>query len=407
MIRNKNGADLSVQDIKVGDVLSISASEGKDRYTIIVCDETVEGTIVGKDDKGISVEDGYYEFETGKDMESMVSDSVKLFLNHEGKIAWLKPISRSDNYGYIVGFSDNQGLQGKSIRVLKPGELKDDYIIDDTDENNIIKTPILRAGNAGLEVYHLASKVKIDGVTYTDAEEMERILNQNRLIRFDMDQSGEIKKIEFPVQIGVGEKRIFNAYEKVFGGVLSGGFGIDDTTRVICSPNNSVSSEDDYLAKIDMTSNGKEETIKGYDIDEDTHIAKIVVLSVNLQAGAAGNITDKPAVAESVTKVLDENGDVRTKVKFWSEGKSFHYYVSEYATSAAKARMSKLTAGSIFYYSKDTEDNLSDVEILHSIHSDKDFYPMHDNKLFGYIADINYHMLSSYQSRFVNRLTVV
>ena len=407
VIRDKDGAELSAQDIKTGDVLSVSASAGKDRYTIIVSSETAEGIITGKDDKGISVGDEYYEFENGKYTESTVSDSVKIFLNYEGKVVRLKPISRSDNYGYIVGFSENQGLQDKSVRVLKPGELKDDYIIDDTDENNIIKTPILRAGNAGLEVYRLAAKVKIDGVTYTDTKAMERILDENRLIRFDTDQSGEIKKIEFPVQIGAGEKRIFNAYEKVFGGVLSGGFGIDDTTRVICSPLNAVSSEDDYLAKIDMTSNGKEESIKGYDIDEDTHIAKIVVLSVNLQAGAAGNITDKPAVAESVTKVSDENGDVRTKVKFWSEGKSFQYYVSEYAAADAKVRMSKLTAGSIFYYSKDTEDNLADVEILHSIHSDKDFYPMHDNKLFGYIAGINYHTLSSYQSRFVNRLTVV
>ena len=68
--------------------------------------------------------------------------------------------------------------------------------------------------------------------------------------------------------------------------------------------------------------------------------------------------------------------------------------------------MEKLTEGSIFYFSKDSDYNLADVNIVHQISSDRDYYSLGSSRMFGYVSDISYRKLSSYQSRVVNRLEV-
>ena len=408
ILLDQDGAAVKPEDIAPGSLISVSASESGDRIRVTVCRDVIEGTVSEISEDEIKIGEEAYRIENGSKLSVKVSDDVRAYLNPKGEIAVIKHINHADHYGYIVGVSTPNGIDAVSIRVLLPGDLKEDYIIDDSDENNIIKTPILRAGNRALETYKVSSRLRIDGSVYSDNSEILAVLGRNtdRPVKLGFDQSGNVSSVSFPEQIGVGEKRIFNAYEKVFGGVLTGGFIIDDTTQVICAPANTGLSDDDYLAKIDMTSNGKEESIKGYDIDEESSVARLVVVSVNLQAGVAGNITDKLAVAEKVTKVADENGDIRTKVKYWSEGKSTTCYVSLYADAARQARMEKLTEGSIFYFSKDSDYNLADVNIVHQISSDRDYYSLGSSRMFGYVSDISYRKLSSYQSRVVNRLEV-
>lgn len=409
ILKDKEGKNITLEDIAEGDVLSISASDDKERYKIVACSDVAEGIITEISTDGIKIGDGEYQFEEGKKEAGIeVSSTVKALLNYRGQIAYITTSDYSENYGFVIG--SEEGTFGElSVRLLLPGTLAEDYIIDDTDADNIKSTPILRAGNSGIEVYSMAARVQIDGTYYSNPSEILALLNieNNKLVNYRLSSEGKIISIKFPERIGERDSRTFDAYEKVFGGVESGGFAINDTSKVICVPpvGSATPSDDDYMAKIDM--NAGTTNIIGYDIDTTTSIARIVVLRVNLVAGVSGTITDKLSVVERISKVADEDGNVITRVRFWSEGKRFNYDVSKFLSDDARARIDKLQEGSVFYYSRDTDYNLADVNIIFDIYNSGGIGAKPGNAVYGYVSDIQYRYLSSPASRFVDRVTLV
>ena len=83
-----------------------------------------------------------------------------------------------------------------------------------------------------------------------------------------------------------------------------------------------VTNSDDYLARIEINHNSQYQ-VKGYDIDEETKIAKLIAITMRLRANDPGVINDSSemALCTSSKKIVDSEGQVKTEIAFLSEKK--------------------------------------------------------------------------------------
>ena len=203
-----------------------------------------------------------------------------------------------------------------------------------------------------------------------------------------------------------GEERYYNSYEKTFG-KLGDGFATNEETSVICVPINGVTDKRNLLGRLEMEANDQKYTISGYDLDAETEYAGLVVMLDRLNADAVTGALEssKPAVAEEVITTINEEGETVRQVTFWSEGKKMSYPIAE--TKAADDTLGQIRAGTVFYYTKNVSDELSEATILKQLDADMGYYNDHTGgTLFGQINELRYKKLDTVTNRFVHQLMV-
>ncbi len=411
-LRDTDGETLEAENLEPGWVVSVALSDDKSYYGITVSDLSVEGTVTGiSDSDGIEINgEKWYKIEKGRDVDCSVGDEVVALLNFEEQVAGIKKASSSRRYGYIAGINKS-GINTCEVKILNAGTLKAEERIDDSDPDNPVTTRILRAGNQSVSKIELASKILIDGKGVVSSERAADLLRLKPLVEYSLNTEGKIRRIHFPDKSGTGEERYYNSYEKTFGKLGDSVFATNESTRVICVPTNSVSNDRDLLAKIEMDTDDQKYMISGYEVDEQTGYADLVVLQASLSADAMGTINpkSKPALAEKVRVTLDENKEERLRIDLWSEGKQLSYYVAEFARDDAE--MQKLRPGAVFYYALTNMDEIGTVEVLDCIDPAPAWYKTGNAsstmKLFGRVESVDYDRLSFAKNRFVHKMSVL
>ncbi len=407
-LRDGNGNRITPSELKPGSVISIAASQDGSRYELIASEGKAEGVISGmSDDDGFEIGGKWYKAEKGKQTEYSVNDDVTVYLNFEGYIVKMSSRSPNKRYGYVIA-TEQKGLGSPKVKMLMAGTLKAEEKIDDSDPDNPVTTRILRAGNSDVEVYYLAKRVTVDGVTYGSKEALTK-LSCGLPLEYELDGDGNVRRVYYPEKSGIGEERYYNSYEKTFGRLGDSVFATNEETQVICVPINGATDRRDLLAKIEMNEDGQKYTISGYDVNENTGYADLVVLQAALSADAMGEINseNKVAVAEKAAWVIDENGEERLRIDFWSDGKKMSYYTSNVLpVSQADA----LRSGTVFKYVLTNADEIGKVEIWQQLSPEPPWYASGSQEvsmgLYGPIESIDFDELSYEKNRFVHKMTV-
>lgn len=420
---NSAGEDISLADIMENDVVSLLQSEDKSVLKCVKGSSAVSGVLSESAEDTIYIDGTAYSYDYYFASDIRLGRGVIAYLDFNGDIIELElDKSSSKTYAYILESGSAQGLSGAfSLKVLIPGKLKTQIEIDDSDEDQIVEIPVLKAYNNSIEVLTLSEKISFDGVRMTESEYSILFSSsslssspENRLISYRTNSEGIVTSIESAERIGDGNYKVYNGYENVFGKEGTEAFGISETSAVVCIPEEIPAgfNEENYYASI-LMNNGQRYKITGFDIDSETSIADIVVVTapMDLQSGDVITSSSKLAVVSKISTVVDEaDEEIKTKIEFWSESKKMTYFVAP--DSEASRISASMNFGDIFYYALNNVDEIYKIskcdlgnlggELILGDRGSNDT----ERSILGEVTDIDYNIIDLYENRRVNRLTV-
>lgn len=416
-IQSKDGESMTIADIQSGDVVSVFQSRDGQVNKLIVSDQLAEGTVQQITDDEVTIDGAVYQFAGETDATVAPGDNITAYLNHMNKIVYMEEGTvQRKLYGYVAEVEANNAmLSDIYVRMLTPGDFKEKEIINDDDAFNITVTKKLVGQNAQVQTLKLASKVKIEDTSVTAAEAAAYLQNlENRITAYELNSNGEIKFLGKPVVVKnenlalPGDTQKYNANEKIFGGNGTGVFGVNETTKVLCIPDeNGITDLEDYLARIEINHNSQYQ-VKGYDLDEETKIAKLIAITMRLRANEPGVINDSSelAVCTSCKQIIDSNGEVKTEVSFLSEKSAMKYVLADSYLSEFEG----LQKGDVFYYALNSSDNISLVQKVAALLPANGFYSdglASSNKtVLGRVANIDLNELSDVDLKWIERITL-
>ena len=247
--------------------------------------------------------------------------------------------------------------------------------------------------------------------------------NSYLVVSYTLDSDDKIKKIEDLERMPVvpefyyadgtiktvidGEKK-YNAYEKSFGGNANGAFGIGENTRGLCVPSNSIESNNDYLARIEMN-NGQSYNVAAYKYNNSTHCPDIVVFNKEMHGNTQGELSMSriALVRENYTRT-DEYGDIIKGVRLLTKDGMIDAEFSE--TTVRDDDFDAIRTGDLIQYSLDASNRLDGYEKLESaapIPDDKyDKSKLEKEIYIGTIKDAEFNYVSDTLNKWVDSLYI-
>lgn len=424
ILLNNENEKAELADIKEDDVVSFLKSEDGSVIKCVIGMPSVMGRLTEMGDEMIYIDAAPYSYDYYFTNDIRLGYMVNAYLDFNGRIVELElDSSNGKNYAYILeGGYAQSGLSGNfSLKVLIPGKLKPQIEIDDSNEDQIVEVPVLKAYNHNIEVLTLDEKISFNGEKLSRSEYEAAFsmtnLNANpdsKLISYRTNSEGVITSIESVQRIGDGNYKVYNGYENVFGKEGTVAFGITEDSAVVCVPSEIPAgfSEDNYYASI-LMNNGQRYQITGYDINDDDSVANVVVVTAPMDLKVGDTITgsSKLAVVSKVSSVVDTADDeIKTKLEFYSEGKKMTYFVAP--DSDASRLVLSMGFGDTFYYALNNIDEVYKIskcelgslsgEIIFGDRGSDDT----ERSILGEVTNIDYNVIDLYDNRRVNRLTV-
>jgi len=392
--------------IASGDVISIASSKDGYSVRIVISKETVKGFVEAKDGEYVTING--IEYACSDDATGVkTGTNVEAWVSFAGKLIDYDEIGESEDYAYVYTVQGANGLGKTKVKLLIPSGTATQTATGDYDEetDNASSTRTLYVYNSEVLVYYLASKVRVNGTNYNDSKAAELI--GNNAVSYALNENGEIYKVEFLEPLteyetdsltgdylydvngnrtvksqAVMKRMIYNTTEKVFGTGACLPFGIDSKTVAVCVPVEDAKSDttmvalsDDELLNFKMeVANGIGQTVSAYEVDEDTHIAKFIVVAQtasSMAVGNAGNIQVNKKNVGLVTKasqVYDKETDnIYTKITMLTMGNQSNvvsqtFYVSDLIPE--NTTFKKLSEGDLIQYSLDHFDRLDNVRLI-------------------------------------------
>ena len=325
-LTDSDGNAIGIDQLSEGDVLSIVSDDATVVKMIKGSKPSVTGTVnaLSESDNIITIDDENYYLENNVPFDISIGDISKFSFNFRGEIAFVDIAQYVDLYGRILGAKESFSEDAK-VRMVIPGSFSYDIKVDDSEEDNTTETPILKGANSAVKTIKLAPKVNVYGTRMESAAAV-RQLAEGEIVRYSINSAGEITDIEAPEITGSdvmvkSQKRYYNGYEQIFGGINAGAFAVESTTSVLCIPDDSgIEKEDDYLASVEIL-NGSAYIVNGYDLISENEVARLIVIKVPLRyETATGSEEQAEAILEKAVEVLDENGDAVSKLIYWQDG---------------------------------------------------------------------------------------
>lgn len=258
-----DGTEVKTEDLKPDDIVSVASSVDGQLVRIVVSRNAVEGTLTEIGEDTISVDGtGYKTLE--EEIKAEPGDDIRAYLDFRGKVVMTEKMKNARRqFGYVLECGGS-GMSLGQIKILQPGDFREE-MVSNKDENNPVETAVLRGRNKQVAVLDLAGKVNVNGSSMSLSELQayfgdahSGILSNKRVIRYTLNAEGKVNNITQPERIydperGVDKNKTYNSYEKTFGNSGNTPFGANETTKVLCIPDNKgVKTEEDYLATIDL-----------------------------------------------------------------------------------------------------------------------------------------------------------
>lgn len=312
-----NGSEITIFDINKNDVLAVKAS--KDNYIIEIRKvETVVNSSVTMitDERYIAL--GNTEYKLSDYMLKNYSADIKLgvsgiFTVDKGRIVLLQRGNGVFRYGYL-------------IKAAKEGTF-----------GNVVAKVYTQEGNQ--EIFTLADKVVVDGATPVKSENVLGALGSQGLIRYALNNEGQIKQIDLPenfVSHEVNEQKRYNNSLTRYSFDVSS--FLYRSSSMSCMPyfnvNNTIvfviptDLDDEYSFKVGdrgMLSDNSSYSFSVYDINE-YGTAGVLVRRVN-SVSQTFSQGDNSYVVEKILYGRGADEEDVTIVQCWHNGKYYKFFM--------------------------------------------------------------------------------
>lgn len=383
ILQNDNGDNISLEDIKSDDSLAVYTTADGEVIKVCLITNSITGSVnrIGKEDGEIRVTINDSVYSLYEDNDELLKD-IKLgangtfFIDFNGRIVCFEEQSDSGTYtyGFVQAVSKSNSLNDDiSLRLIIGGIVKE--IEEDTDENGMIDTRYLEISNSDIRIHSVAQRVKLNGIHVESDKLMNYISadpknpSKNSVILYKTNTKNEICEIEIAQPLGVTANRTLNVRDRLFGGTVGGAFVMDEDTRLICIPKTESEFNEDSYHTVNQLEDEKNYEILGFDVDDETRIAKAAVILTTDNSAAAGiNNLTKASIAGNITEVLDDNGDSVSCL----EGYTASNLIKVFGDS--DSNINRLERGDLFYYATDYKGYINEIEIIKKRNELKNYF---------------------------------
>ena len=161
--------------------------------------------------------------------------------------------------------------------------------------------------------------------------------------------------------------------------------------------------DDDLKVMVELkTSVGYE--ANGYEQDEDTLIADVLVIQQIMQSGQSGmvNLSSDVGLVLKASRKINDQGDEVLAVRMLADGEEKSYIVSQLVSN--QVDFESLNKGDLIAYSLDGFDHLNAVEVLRGINQ---YYESDStNAVCAEIKNIDYNQISNSKIRWVHNVDI-
>ena len=408
-IENTEGGAVDLSSVTEGNILSAYVSLDETLVKLILSQDTAEGIYRGMDtEDGVLIDEEYYDAETpDKEYSVSLGDSVIAYLNFNGEIVDMKQFSSEKQYGYIITVVEDNDIGSSMARIIIPAALSErTLVIENEDGGENTTQAKLACKNSDIKYIALAEKVNINGTRVSEYSDFLSLL-EGQVVSYSLNNNNEINMIKTPEAIGKFGLKTYNSYERTFGKTSTGCFGVSTDTMTICIPTNDSPSHDDYLVGVEMT-NGKEYTVCGYDKNDATYMADLIVVQASMKSGSLGIINTSSDIGfiNKYIETIDENGDKIYTAEVLTEEGTFTYHLADILIDLS--RNTELASHQLIAYSLDATDKIDNFEVIKNVSAgmavgNPNAYG--DNEaLVGYAVDMRHNIVSQNLNRWVSEL---
>ncbi len=424
------GKATNFDSIQPGDVLSIARSKNGKFLRVVISKNNGTALAEGKDGDYVTL--GTTEYKVlGVDAASIkLGRNYEYKVNFANRLVYVDEVVVESDYAYTYRLSGATGLNTPKMQLIIPAKVSTKTIQGEYDEENNSATSStnLYIQNANFLVYNLANKVTLEywavdenGNEYlakekvsANAENLEKMMDQP--VTFAVDENNSIIKLSQITPSSVGGRMTYNSSEKIFGKTsVVEPFGLSDNTYAVCVPTNNA-SEDDILNYIQELLNNVVTPVDAYDVDEDTHMANMLVIKTEMISGTAGSLESSRNFFGMVTrasKVYDKETDTESiKITMLTKGNEKSFSEQTFVVSPLIANyneFAKISKGDLIKYALDGFDRMNAYDILQSFESYFDGsngYVNDDFTVCGTVTDIEYDEISNAKLRWADVVTL-
>ncbi len=426
-IYNSKGNLTDISAITENAVVSIAQSINKDCIRIVVCTDTATGDIISKgEDEVVVGNTTYLCAETVELNDLKVGSQVNIYLNFLGKIVYFEEIESENVYAYVYTYSTPSGLGNYKVKLLMPTLISVKTVEGETNDltGEVSTSQSLFVRNSDVVVYEAEAKIIFNGTRINAAQVLPNVLDKP--VAYAVNENGRLYKIDtlsgvddidilmneaLPKQSTNLYNKVYNGKELVFGGGRGEPFGIQkDHTLAFCVPKYTEDGqtkdnidEDDLKVMVELKT-GVGYEANGYEQDEDTLIADVLVIQQIMQSGQAGmvNLSSDVALVLKVFRKIDDDGNEVLAVKMLTDGAEKTTIVSSLVSN--QGDFERLNKGDLIAYSLDGFDQLNAVEVLRGINQ---YYESDStNAVCADIKNIEYNKISNSKIRWVHNVYV-
>ena len=391
-IKNTSGSTLGLTNLAQYNVLTVKKGKGTGNrisLEITVSNKNVSGTIKEMDSEYIIINDTEYLVSSYLDkygdgaLDSFKNgDSCKAYLDKDGKIAYItKTASNSAYFGYISSAAISSDDVVRIALISK-------------------KTPTM-----GSPYVNVAKKVKIDGITYSNTEEILELLEESagvdntnvdgngsrysQLVKYTINTAGEITEIDTAV---ISEKEdpedetTFQAYAvaRKAGNVMtyksssydfigasnSEKFRINSSTEVFLVPLDRGEHSSYGRKSNSFFKDGKSYIVEAYNVTGGLNIAEAVVVYETEDTAAVVEYNTPVFVISSISQKPNPDGEDSDFVKGYQITSSGTVSEKEYYTAEVDVIAGRYSIGDAIIFVQDNQGYIKEDTIIVALDAD-------------------------------------
>jgi len=422
---NTAGKEISPEELSAEDAwLEIYASRDGKNMKVILLDDAKSGYVerIDFNENGTVVIDGA-EYALAKDYAGFLVSPKILVINEYydfcvdsyGKIICVE--TKNENakarYGYIYFVSeasDNSDDEPMKIKIINGTTVRN------CKENE--KYYIYGNNRQEIQTLELASKVRIDNVYYSEADDISRILkttyvsstdgktNLGNVIKYTLNNEKRVNKIEIMESYGKYTARKLNAEQKVMGGGDTP-FGIDEETVVFFIPKSGM--EEDISCEMKFTTDSYKSA--GYELDEETYTVSAVVFESPLSVFDNSDFSEseRTKIIQAVSQEIDDDGEIVYRVSGYAGNEVFNR-ITRSGIENIESIVSDLKRGDVVQFQTDFDGQINRIKKSFSMEENEDFYHQGAQTsheiIYGIAMSGSENYLGVGDTEYMNRLSI-
>lgn len=348
----KAGEEISINDLKEWDVLSVVENADKNIYRITVVSDYVEGMVEELHEDEVTINDTNYKIAKNYTRDINLEDEGRFYLDIEGKIAAVDATSRiSSNYAYLI----NAAIAGSVNDYLELRMFTKDG-----------ETVIMPA----------ADRIRLNGESGKTGEEVLAALSEDdevvsQLITFEQNSDGKITSINTAADktsTGEIDEDTFTKNLALSGAIYKsatgkvGNVNVGENTIIFDIPKDSTDPEDYAIRDKSLFENDTPYDVIVFDMQEDYTASAMIVTNTNYQASPES----ASAIVTAITTTKNDQNVIVDKLYAVQNGEQIELLATE-RNALVKNEDEPLQKGDIIQLKTNSKNEISKIRVLFDI----------------------------------------